>query len=60
MRLGKHKGTKVYHALKVLSLEVTEEQFHRELCIGVRLQHRNLVKVLGGMEGKEPVIIMEQ
>ena len=61
MKPAKHKETGEAYALKVFRGEdAVEGDFQRELCIGCRLQHRNLVKFYGGVEGKEVAIAMEQ
>lgn len=61
MKLAKHRETGVAYALKIFRGEDTVEgDFQQELCIGCRLQHQNLVKFFGGVEGKEVAIAMER
>ena len=49
VKQARHKQTKKLQALKVLKEGCSEEQFYRELCIGSRIKHRNLVTYHNGV-----------
>lgn len=61
VKLVLHRQTSVSFALKILYTKTTTaEQFHRELCIGCRLRHCNLVSYLEGIGTKDYAIVMER
>ena len=49
VKLVRHKQTKKLQALKIFKESCLEEQFYRELCIGSRLSHVNLVTYHKGL-----------
>ena len=50
MKQAKSRSTNEVHAVKILQTGTTEDQFYRELCIGVRMKHRNLVHYISGLQ----------
>ena len=59
MKLVKSKLTKQTLALKILKEGAREVEFYRELCIGIRLKHRNLVHYRGGVQHRVMAFAME-
>ncbi len=50
MKQVKSKSSNEVHALKILQNGTSEDQFYRELCIGTRMKHRNLVHYFTGLQ----------
>ena len=57
VKLTKSKSTKELFALKVFHSSTTEDEFYRELCIGTRLKHRNLVSYHIGLQHQQTMAI---
>jgi serine/threonine protein kinase len=57
VKQAKCKTTNAIHALKMLQDSTSEEQFYRELCIGSRLKHRNLVQYNLGLQHSHTMVI---
>lgn len=53
----KCKSTNEVHALKIFQYATSEEQFYRELCIGSRMKHRNLVHYHMGFQQSHAMAI---
>lgn len=57
MKFAKSKSTKDLQAMKIFQSPTTEDQFYRELCIGVRMKHRNLVCYSTGLQHQQIMAI---
>ena len=57
MKFARSKATKELHALKMFQSSTSEDQFYRELCIGVRMKHRNLVSYHVGLQHQHVMTI---
>lgn len=49
VKLVRHKQTKKLQALKIFKEGCLEEHFYRELCIGSRISHENLITYYKGL-----------
>ncbi len=59
VKLAKSKSSpQALHALKIFEKgSTTEDQFYRELCIGARMKHKNLVGYLTGLQQQNSISI---
>ena len=57
MKEAKSKSTNEVHALKIFQEATSEEQFYRELCIGSRMKHRNLLHYHMGFQQSHVMVI---
>ncbi len=59
MKLARVRSSKELVAVKVFTMAMTEENFYRELCIGSKMKHRNLLSYHLGLQKPQFAITMD-